>query len=229
MSSFGRFHGRSNQELIQYLKNCSIIKSDRVYTAMKAVDRGNYTSSNNPYIDAPQGIGYGVTISAPHMHAYALELLNEKLREGGRALDVGSGSGYLTACLAIMLGPNGVAVGIDHIPELQQMAIRNIQKVNPELLSSGRVKLLVGDGRQGCPTEAPYDAIHVGAAAKEMPKALIDQLAPGGRLIVPIGPENGDQTLVQVDKTVDGQIKRKFLMGVAFVPLTDRERQCRFQ
>lgn len=83
----------------------------------------------------------------------------------------------------------------------------------------------VGDGRLGCAKYAPYDAIHVGAAAEEMPQCLIDQLAPGGRLIVPIGPENSDQTLVQIDKTIDGDIKQRSLMGVIYVPLTDKERQ----
>lgn len=73
---------------------------------MLAVDRGNY-SKNNPYMDSPQGIGYGVTISAPHMHAHALELLKDRLVEGNRALDVGSGSGYLTACMAKILGSKG--------------------------------------------------------------------------------------------------------------------------
>lgn len=73
---------------------------------MMAVDRGNYVK-NNPYMDAPQAIGYGVTISAPHMHAHALELLKGHLVSGEKALDVGSGSGYLTACMALMLGENG--------------------------------------------------------------------------------------------------------------------------
>lgn len=73
---------------------------------MTTIDRGNYCK-NNPYMDAPQRIGYGVTISAPHMHAHALELLREHLVPGERALDVGSGSGYLTACMAVMLGENG--------------------------------------------------------------------------------------------------------------------------
>lgn len=73
---------------------------------MLSVDRGHYSKSN-PYMDSPQGIGFGVTISAPHMHAHALELLKDQLTTGTRALDVGSGSGYLTACMAVMLGPKG--------------------------------------------------------------------------------------------------------------------------
>ncbi|XP_015430655.1 PREDICTED: protein-L-isoaspartate(D-aspartate) O-methyltransferase isoform X2 [Dufourea novaeangliae] len=192
---------------------------------MSAVDRGNYTHSKYAYIDSPQGIGYGATISAPHMHAYALELLEEKLHDGATALDVGSGSGYLTACMAMMLGPNGLAIGIEHIPELKTFAEKNIQKDKPELLNSGRVEFVVGDGRLGYPEKAPYNAIHVGAAAKEMPQALIDQLAPGGRLVLPMGPENSDQTLVQVDKTMDGKIKKRSLTSVVFVPLTSKNRQ----
>ncbi|XP_034934672.1 protein-L-isoaspartate(D-aspartate) O-methyltransferase [Chelonus insularis] len=225
--AFGRYNAKTNKELVQYLKRSKIVKSDRVFEAMCAVDRGHYTTSGNPYVDAPQGIGYGVTISAPHMHAYALELLEDKLKPGNKALDVGSGSGYLTACMGVMLGDSGVAVGIDHIQQLQALATKNIKADKPELLESGRVELVVGDGRKGYPPHAPYDAIHVGAAANGTPHALIDQLAPGGRLIVPIGAENSDQTLVQFDKSTDGEIKRRSLMGVIFVPLTDKERQYR--
>lgn len=83
-----------------------IIRSEAVEQAMTTIDRGNYSKSN-AYMDAPQRIGYSVTISAPHMHAHALELLRDHLVAGERALDVGSGSGYLTACMAIMLGENG--------------------------------------------------------------------------------------------------------------------------
>lgn len=83
-----------------------IIRSEAVEHAMTTIDRAHYCK-NNPYMDAPQRIGYGVTISAPHMHAHALELLKDHLVPGERALDVGSGSGYLTACMAIMLGENG--------------------------------------------------------------------------------------------------------------------------
>ena len=143
------------------MKAGGVIKSEEVKNTMLAVDR-KFFAPHSAYTDSPQPIGSGATISAPHMHAYALEILKDKLKEGSRALDVGSGTGYLTACFAVMVGKSGKAVGIEHIDDLVKKSIENVRNWNADMLESGHLKLLVGDGRMGYAPDAPYDAIHVG-------------------------------------------------------------------
>jgi len=214
-----------NISLVNHLIKDKIVTTQDVADVMAAVDRGYFTN-NNPYQDRPQGLGYQATISAPHMHAYALELLRDHLINGTRCLDVGSGSGYLTVCFAKMMDKkNGVCYSIEHIPELVKYSIECVKRCpDRDLLDNGRVVIMEGDGRKGLKKFAPFDAIHVGAAAEEIPKDLVDQLAYGGRMVIPVGKAGGQDFLV-VDKDKQGQVHIKKALGVTYVPLTDRERQ----
>ncbi|RIB04705.1 L-isoaspartyl protein carboxyl methyltransferase [Gigaspora rosea] len=214
----------TNHGLVNNLKKAGIFQSERVEKAMEAIDRGKYVKYD-PYRDSPQQIGYGATISAPHMHAHALENLAPFLLPGMKVLDVGCGSGYLTACLAEMVGSEGKVVGVDHIPQLVKLATDNVKNDRPELLESQRVVFILGDGRKGYPEEAPYDCIHVGAAAEKMPQDLIDQLKSPGRIFIPVG--SNSQYIYQIDKDSDGNVTKKSLMGVMYVPLTDAQKQLR--
>ena len=208
------------------LYNKGYIKSQKVRDSMIKVDRADF-SPRYPYVDSPQPINYNVTISAPHMHAYCLEVLKDHLKEGGRALDVGFGSGYLTVAMSKMMNDKGIAVGIEHIQELCEFAKKNINKSHKNLIDTQKVILIKGDGRMGCKEYAPYDCIHVGAAAHEIPKHLVDQLALGGRLVVPVDSRDGGQYINIIDKDRNGKISVRKELGVSYVPLTSVEKQLR--
>jgi protein-L-isoaspartate(D-aspartate) O-methyltransferase len=166
------------------------------------------------------------------MHASACESLLPFMPEnkGAKVLDIGSGSGYLTHVMAnIVCGPDGKGdgkvVGIDHIKGLVDMSRENMQR-SPEgrmLLETGKVELVLGDGRKGYAEGGPYNAIHVGAAAKEMHQQLIDQLDKPGRMFIPVEDSDGwgSQWIWVVDKDKDGKVTRRKDMGVRYVPLTD--------
>eukprot|EP00741_Cyanophora_paradoxa_P017190 tig00020960_g16602.t1 len=214
-----RTNAKSMAGLVDGLVREGIVKSRKVEDVLRRVDRGAYVKHRHEaYEDRPSGIGHDVTISAPHMHAYALEALEGHLRPNSRALDVGSGSGFLTVCMALM----GAArvIGIECIPELVNSSTAAVRRDHPELLDKGRIRFVHGNGYNGFPEEGPYDAIHVGAAAHDgLPAALVEQLAPGGRMIIPVGSSITGQSLVQVDKSHDGRITETDLMGVMYVPL----------
>ncbi|KAK8928573.1 Protein-L-isoaspartate O-methyltransferase [Platanthera zijinensis] len=214
-----------NKGLVEHLCQYGVIKSKKVAEMMETIDRGLFVPyGSQPYSDSPMPIGYNATISAPHMHATCLELLKDHLKPGMRALDVGSGTGYLTACFAMMVGPDGHAIGVEHIPELSAASIENIKRSAAEpLMRGGSLSVHVADGRLGWPELGPYDAIHVGAAASEVPKALLDQLKPGGRMVIPVG--NLFQELKVIDKNPDGSVATRTDASVRYVPLTSRSAQ----
>ncbi|KPI44234.1 Protein-L-isoaspartate(D-aspartate) O-methyltransferase [Cyphellophora attinorum] len=226
-----RCSGRSNAELVQNLFKGQLITSTRVRDSMASVDRAHY-APHSAYEDSPQGIGFGATISAPHMHASAAESLLPHMPEnrGARVLDVGCGSGYLTHVLAnIVCGGDGSGdgkvIGIDHIQGLVDMSEKNMRKSaeGRRLLETGKVEFVKGDGRKGYAAAGPYDAIHVGAAAVELHQELIDQLKSPGRLFIPVEDRGGwgSQYIWVIDKDENSKVTKQKTIGVRYVPLTD--------
>ncbi|MES1919670.1 hypothetical protein MHBO_001460 [Bonamia ostreae] len=191
-----------NKDLIQYLIKGKILKNERAVIAMMQVDRKNFCTSKYPYRDIPTPIGNGATISAPHIHALYIELLSDFLKPGAKALDIGSGSGYSTAVMAHMVKPGGKAVGIEQIRSLVKFSNQNVDKDSYSLRINNNIEFVEGDGREGWAKEAPYDAIHVGAASEGIPKTLKEQLKIGGRMILPVNTpgDKEKQILMQVDK-----------------------------
>ena len=214
----------TNAGLVENLCRGKLITDPDVRRALLEIDRKNYcqpAGAPRAYEDAPQQIGWNITISAPHMHCRALEELREQLRPGCCALDIGSGSGYLTAAMAALVGATGRAIGIDHIPDLVEWSRQNVRRDGKAaLLDSGQLQLEVGDGFAGHAAAAPFDCIHVGAAPVSVPPALKEQLKPGGVLLLPVGPAL-DQNFVRIERSADGaRYTETKLFAVRYVPLT---------
>ncbi|AAB88934.1 protein-L-isoaspartate O-methyltransferase [Archaeoglobus fulgidus] len=187
--------------------------SRKVYEAIRKVPRHLFVPEsykNEAYVDTPLPIGYGQTISAPHMVAIMCELLD--LREGDKVLEVGTGCGYHAAVTAEIVGKSGKVISIEYIPELAERA-RAILKA----LGYDNVEVIVGDGSKGYEKEAPYDKIYVTAAAPDIPKPLIEQLKPRGRMVIPVG--DSVQWLIIVEKDESGNVRKKNWGSVRFVPL----------
>ena len=211
------------KELCTELVNKQWIQTQQVYDVMMKVDRADFAPTN-PYENNPQCIGYNVVISAPLLHSYCLEALKDYLIEGSNALDVGFGSGYLTVAMSKMMNDKGCVVGIEHIKELYDFGLQNISKHHKALLDNKSIELILGDGRLGFKEKAPFNCIHVGAASMEVPKVFIEQLAFGGRLVMPLGPQ-GDQYIYLIDKDMNGNINYTKGLSVRYVPLTSAQNQ----
>ncbi|KAL3927709.1 MAG: hypothetical protein SGPRY_002702 [Prymnesium sp.] len=162
----------SNSQLVDHLLRDARI-SETAASALRAIDRAHFLPpalQRHAYEDRPLPIGHDVTISAPHMHAAAVELLMPQLTPGATVLDVGVGSGYLAAAFAQLVGPTGHVYGIDRVEALVQMAESNLRREDASLLESGRISLSLVDGWKGLQQHGPFDAIHVGAAAHALPE-----------------------------------------------------------
>jgi protein-L-isoaspartate(D-aspartate) O-methyltransferase len=190
------------------------IRDERVLEAMARVPRDRFVPdslSAHAYGDGALPIGHDQTISQPFVVATICALL--RLHGSERVLDVGTGSGYQAAVLAELAAE---VVTIERIPELAEQARTTLSDVG-----YGNVEVTVGDGSLGVPERAPFDAIAVAAAAPTVPPALFDQLAEGGRLVVPRGSRFG-QELVLVVRTPDGPTERTSI-PCRFVPLVGDE------
>nr|WP_167711486.1 MULTISPECIES: protein-L-isoaspartate(D-aspartate) O-methyltransferase [Thermococcus] len=199
---------------VEKLKREGIIRSEKVRQAFLKVPRYLFVLPEHKkwaHVDEPLPIPGGQTISAPHMVAIMLELA--ELEEGMNVLDIGTGSGW-NAALAAELVKTDVYT-VERIPELVEFARKNLEKAG----YADRVHVIIGDGTKGFPPKAPYDRILVAAGAPNVPEPLVEQLKPGGKLIIPVGSYHLWQELYEVIKLKDGSVKVKRHGGVAFVPL----------
>jgi protein-L-isoaspartate(D-aspartate) O-methyltransferase len=168
------------------------------------------------YIDSPVPIGQGQTISQPYIVGLMTQTVEPK--SGDRALEVGTGSGYQAAALGELVQE---VYTFEIIPDLAERAEKALAESGYD-----NVEVRQGDGYQGWPEKAPFDIILITAAPEEIPQPLIDQLAEGGRLVVPVGPQGEIQTLTLVTRE-KGEVKKTYITDVRFVPMTGEVQQSR--
>jgi protein-L-isoaspartate(D-aspartate) O-methyltransferase len=188
------------------------VRNRAVLDAMRAVPRHEFvpeTYRNSAYADTPLPIGLDQTISQPYIVALMTELVEPKPEH--RILEVGTGSGYQAAVIGRIVKE---VYSIEIIPQLAQSASERLKR-----LGYANIAVREGDGYQGWPDRAPFDGILVTAGATDVPKPLIDQLKPGGRMIIPVGATSGSQVLKVIEKRADGSIRTEEVIPVRFVPL----------
>lgn len=206
---------RTWQEQLDRLQQADRITRKDVRDAMETHPRWRFLGSNpslrekqQAIQDNPVGIHEGQTISAPHMVAILLETANPQ--PGDNCLEIGAGSGWLAALLAHIVQP-GHVTGLEIHAKLAHMAKQNTQTLS-------NLTIIHGDGSLGHPENAPYDVIIVSCGAPKIPDPLQNQLAPNGRLVIPVGPR-GHQRLKRITRT-NTDHHEEDLGGCAFVPLT---------
>ncbi|MEM0491603.1 MAG: protein-L-isoaspartate O-methyltransferase [Acidilobaceae archaeon] len=207
------FEQRRN--LVSILKELGYIRSRKVEEAMLRVPRELFVPEElreYAYDDRPLPIGFNQTISAPSIVAYMTELLDPQ--PGDKVLEVGTGSGYQAAILAEIVCPRGHVWTIERIAEIAESARRRLEMLG----YADMITVIVGDGSLGYEPQAPYDRIIVTAAAPKIPKPLIEQLKPGGKIVIPVG-SLPFQVLTVVYKKSSSEIEIKRDLEVVFVPL----------
>ncbi|WP_292518630.1 protein-L-isoaspartate(D-aspartate) O-methyltransferase [Methanoculleus sp.] len=203
-------YSREREEMVEFQVRARGVRDPRVLAAMEKIPRHFFVPKGferSAYEDRPLPIGEGQTISQPYIVALMTEQL--ELAPQDRVLEIGTGSGYQAALLAELAGR---VISIERLSDLADKARENLARAGVT-----GVTVVVGDGTQGYPPEAPYDAIIITAASPSIPQPLIDQLAEGGRLIAPVGPRDC-QDLIKLVKR-EGRVEEIPLGGVCFVPL----------
>jgi len=187
------------------------VRDPAVLRAMSIVPRHRFVPDSmrhRAYEDGPLPIGEGQTISQPYIVAFMTEAIRP--RPGDRVLEVGTGSGYQAAVLAALVSR---VFSIEIRPDLADRARALLTE-----LGCSNVEVRTGDGYAGWPEAAPFDSIMVTAAPDEVPERLIEQLRPGGSLVIPVGQEGGEQHLIRLTRTSTG-VERETLLPVRFVPM----------
>jgi protein-L-isoaspartate(D-aspartate) O-methyltransferase len=197
--------------LFEYLENHGV--SRRVIEAMNKIYRRLFVPrefESSAYIDIPLPIGFGQTISAPHMVGLMCEYL--ELKDGDKVLEVGTGSGYNAAVMSLLVGESGWIYTVEKTPELAQQAIERIN-----MLGLKNITVVTGDGKEGLESFAPFDKITVTCYAKQVPEKLIVQLKDNGIMIIPVGSEY-IQKLKRIRK-IKTKLFEEDLTYVRFVPM----------
>ncbi|MBI4195137.1 MAG: protein-L-isoaspartate(D-aspartate) O-methyltransferase [Betaproteobacteria bacterium] len=187
----------------------------RVMAAVGKVPRHRFVPAGmerSAYHDRPLPIGSGQTISQPFIVALMTDFM--EIKPTDKVLEIGTGSGYQAAVLAELAA---TVYTIEIVDALGREAAERFRA-----LGYRNIFAKIGDGYQGWPEHAPFDSIMVTAAPREVPQPLIDQLKPGGRLVIPLGAQSGAQTLYLIEKRPDGNVARRAVLAVRFVPLTDK-------
>ena len=186
--------------------------SPPVRAALGKVERHRFVPAGQQslaYRNHPLPIGSGQTISQPYIVALSTDLVAPQ--PGQRVLEIGTGSGYQAAMLAEIVSK---VYSIELVPSLGKEAAERLKT-----LGYANVEVRIGDGYAGWPEQAPFDSILVTAAAPRVPEALLEQLRPGGRLVIPVGASHEAQELLLIEKRPDGSVERRSVLPVRFVPL----------
>ena len=192
------------------------ITEPMILDAFREVPREAFIAGNNVHLaygDHPLPIEAGQTISQPYIVALMIQAAGIGLRD--KVLEVGAGSGYAAAVISRIAGK---VIGIERQHELVEVARERLQR-----LGYDNVEIVEGDGTKGWRDGAPYDAILAAASGSHVPRPLVEQLAPGGRIVMPVGDPGWVQQLVKVTKNDDGTLVQQNLGGVRFVPLIGEE------